>query len=60
MTTGASERPKRVLVGGLINESQRRFLDENARRNDRSLSAELRRALSLYEAAEQKENNDHE
>jgi hypothetical protein len=49
-----AERGKRerVLVGGLVDADQRRFLVEAARRNDRSLSAELRRALTLYEATQ--------
>ena len=51
-TIAEPRKRERVLVGGLVDAEQRRFLVEAARRNDRSLSAELRRALSLYEATE--------
>jgi hypothetical protein len=43
---------KRVMVGGLVDEEQRRFLRETARRNERSISAELRLALRLYQQTE--------
>jgi hypothetical protein len=42
------ERP-RVHIGAYVDEAQARFLEENARRHDRSRSAELRRALTAYE-----------
>jgi hypothetical protein len=50
MTTSVqSETPKPVYVGAFVDPAQRRFLTENAREHDRSISAELRRAIRTYE-----------
>lgn len=49
-TPGAA--PRRVHLGAMVDEAHKRLLDENARKNDRSISAELRLALRLYEETE--------
>jgi hypothetical protein len=51
-TAATSERPKRVLLGALVDQTQRDFIQARARENDRSLSAEVRRAIALYQQTE--------
>lgn len=45
--------PRRVYIAAYVDPEQREFLQRQARANDRSLSAELRRALAFYRAIEQ-------
>jgi hypothetical protein len=49
LTTTVQEGEKRVMVSAFVDAEQRRFLAEHAREHDRSISAELRRAIRIYE-----------
>ena len=51
-TIDGTRKRERVLLGGLVNPEQSHFLGASAKRNDRSLSAELRIALRVYEQNE--------
>lgn len=45
------QRAERVALSALVDREQREFLDDQARRNGRSRSAEVRFAFDLYERA---------
>lgn len=50
MTTTVQQEPaKQVFVGAFVDDAQKRFLVENARRHERSISGELRLAIRTYE-----------
>jgi hypothetical protein len=56
-TPATSGRRKRVLIGALVDPTQREFIQARAKENDRSLSAEVRRAIALYQQTQTTEGD---